>query len=226
MKLPDVLRRDTSAALQKAREDLTRLATEIAELQRQRDAALADADDIDTVVSIDRQADEQGRRLRLLQDKISLLETKAAAEEEDRVEERYREAVRAVERALPARRKALLEFEEALRALTLATRKVCSVNVFADWPRDVLEIPPDAYLSSRNIADALCRFVGGLELIDRRTRREHNFLDAVLEGRIICVADLEEERHAALLHALHHAHDSIPVEDESEPQTDESEEAA
>lgn len=49
-----ILKRNTSAALDRARTDLAALAVQIAELQRRRDAELAGDSDIDAVTTIDR----------------------------------------------------------------------------------------------------------------------------------------------------------------------------
>jgi hypothetical protein len=232
MRVPAILRRDSADALAGVRRAIEIAEAKLQESGARRQKAL-ELGDVAGARRIDSEVATASGDLAALRDRKLILEGKVEVERQELDAERYRAAVLAVERALPARLKAVGEFQESLRTLTLATRKVQAKTraVFANWPSDI-EVPPGAYLSLRNIADTLQRFVGGFDLvfIDRITKRkqEPDFLAAVLEGRLTDVAEQEEAEHAELINTLQHAHDPRSVEDEPEPepQADESEEAA
>jgi hypothetical protein len=71
-----------------------------------------------------------------LKDREAILQRKVDVERQELDAEKYRSAVAAVERALPARLKAAREFEDALHAVTLAAKRFQKSTraVFADWP--------------------------------------------------------------------------------------------
>ena len=132
------LRRNTTAVLQSARAGLAELATAIAELARRREVALADADDIEAVHVIDREAHDQGLRLRALQDKIALLEHKLADEGREEDRKRYDAAVARIATVLPRRQKAAEQFEAALVNLAACAKEFCvsTTAIMEAWPPD------------------------------------------------------------------------------------------
>jgi hypothetical protein len=119
-----LLGKSTAETLARSRANLTDLAAQIAELQHRRDAALAGDGDIEAVAAIDRQADEQGRRLRALQDKISLLEGRLASEALEQREADYKAWAARVEATLPACRAADEKYERAKLAIGEAIKEV------------------------------------------------------------------------------------------------------
>jgi hypothetical protein len=174
MKLPQMIRRDTQSALDKARADLAALATAIAELQQRRDAALGD-DGIDQIAAIDREADEQGRKLRVLQDKISLLEGRLAGEQEEQAQRDFVAAVTAIEPRLAKRTEAAAELERALTAVGTAAKHfgLATENVLKAWPGGV-DFPSRAYpghlLSLGRMGQLIESVFVGFEIFHPRTK--------------------------------------------------------
>jgi hypothetical protein len=229
-----LLRRNTAAALDKARVDLAALATAIAELQQRRDAALADDDGIDQVAAIDRQADEQGRKLRALQDKISLLESRLADEQEEQRGRDFVAAVAAIEKLLAVRTQAAVGLEKALADVGVAAKR-CTSAVLEAWPEDV-SFPSRAYpghlLSLGRLGALVESLFVGFEIVNPRTKlrvQPAEFVARVtgLAERVRLTAFAATERELAneWLADLKTARDPPPVEPEPEVENENAEAA-
>ena len=118
-----LLKRSTAEKLGQALAKLAEMAASIAELQRRRDAEL---DDIDAAMQLDRQADEQGRELRLLQGHIALLEHKLVDEQRDTERAKYVAAVAAIAGPVARRTEAAVALEKALADVGTAAKRFAS----------------------------------------------------------------------------------------------------
>jgi hypothetical protein len=220
MRLP-TLKRDTSAALDRARADLTALATAIAELQQRRDAALAGDDDVAELVVLDREADEQGLRLRALQGRIGHLESRLASEHAAQRATDYKAAVAKIEIALPRRAKAAEGVERALANLANATKEfmLSTESILKAWPPGV-EWPPvyPAHALSLERLGALIAqiFTPARGHADRRPATPGEYLSRACDAdRPRGFAQRERELQDEFVSDLKTVHDSPPVEDET-----------
>jgi hypothetical protein len=201
---------------------LTDLAAQIAELQQRRDATLAGDSDIEAVAAIDRQADEQGRRLRALQDKISLLESRLASEQAAQSEDEYRRAVDKIASTLPRRAKAAEGVEQALANLAGAVKEfmVATEGILKVWPSDSVEWPvrvfPYHALSLERIGKLIQEtFEPARGHVDRRPPTPGEFLTRACDAdRPRGFAQREKELHEEFLADLKTAHDPPPVSDD------------
>jgi hypothetical protein len=223
-----ILKRDTAGALDRARADLAALATAIAELQQRRDAELAGDGGIDAVAAIDRHADEQGRRLRALQDKIALLESRLASEREEQAGRDYVAAVAAIEKPLARRALAAEELERALIAVGTAAKRFALTNerVLRAWPEGV-EFPARAYpghcLSLGRMGQLIESIFVGFEVHNPRTKLRvtagefaTRAIDAAERVKLTGFAATERRLAEEWFADLKTAHDPPAIEPESE----------
>jgi hypothetical protein len=220
-----LLRRDTSAALDQAHADLAALATAIAELQQRREAALAGDSDIEAVAAIDRQADEQGRRLRALQDKIALLEDRAAGEASEQREADYKAWAARVEATIPACRAADEKYERAKAAHAAAIKEVVqsrenALRVYREGDCQPETVFVGYYLSSEPLGSDIQR-TWQIErgYTDRnRPPSPSEYLTRGCEvgprGYLTAMCERLDE----FIHGLRHAHDAPPAATENEEQ--------
>lgn len=227
MKLPS-LRRDTQAALDKARQDLAAMATAIAELARRRETALAEADDdVGTVTALDREGHELGLRLRALQDRIAFLEHKIVDEQAEQAKKDFQVAVAAIAGPVARRSEAAVALEKALADVGTAAKRFasCTASVLEQWP-DGVEFPSRAYpghcLSLGRMGQLIESIFVGFEVSNPRTRRRvqatefaARAIDAAEKVRLTAFAATERQLADEWLTDLKTAHDDpSPVESE------------
>lgn len=226
MKLPG-LKRDTQSALDRARADLAALATAIAELQQRRDVALAGDDGVDAAVAIDRQAHEQGLRLRAIEHKIARLEAQLADEQAEQARRDFVTAVAAIEPRLARRTEAAVKLEKALIAVGAAAEQFAFATeaVLRGWPETV-PFPSTAYaghaLSLERLGAVMQQlFTPPRGHADRRPAQPAEFISRTLDlserVRLAGFAATEHDLAAEWLADLRHAHDEPepePVEEQ------------
>jgi hypothetical protein len=221
-----LLGKSTAETLGRSRANLTDLAAQIAELQQRRDAALADDDGIDQIAAIDRQADEQGRRLRALQDKISLLEGRLASEQEEQRGRDFVAAVAAIEGPLARRTKAAEELERALQRVGACAKEFAAATsaVLEAWP-DGVDFPARAYpghcLSLERLGAVMQQlFTPPRGHADRRPAQPAEFvartIDVAERVKLTGFAATERQLAEEWLADLRTAHDPVPAETENE----------
>jgi hypothetical protein len=138
--------------LEKARADLAAIEGKLAKLAQQREQVLA-ADDVEPLLLIDQQAEQEQRRLILVQNKIALLEAQVAAEELADQRARRAAAIKRVEAMLPDRAKIVAEIEAAVKALPAMFKKLDQWHrgFVSKYPSQDLEYPFAHYLDNDRV---------------------------------------------------------------------------
>jgi hypothetical protein len=216
MKLPTL--RNTASALEKAKADLAACDTRLAELARQREAALA-ADDTDPVLAIDHQAEQERRRLGLLQDRAALLADRLASEQASQREADYKAAIVKLEGPLGARSQKAAKIERIAAELAAAVREFEESDsaVAQAWPSGVAwseRVYLPGYLGTSWVGS---RFgdVLGADLVDHRTRRAptaSEWFSRLSRLHVSGIGEAAAEQGRAVLEDLRHAHDPQPVQ--------------
>ena len=213
-----ILKRNTQAALDRARADLAALATAIAELGHRREVALVEADDIEVVHSLDREAHDQGLKLRALHDRIAFLEHKLVDEQAEQAKRDYSAAVAKIEAALPQRQKAAEQVERALAGLASSVKEFCVATeaTMQAWPADTpwpVRVFPRHCLSPERLGRLVQEtFEPARGHADKRPRQPSEYLTrAANADQHRGFAATEKQLHDEFIADLRTAHDPPAV---------------
>ena len=201
MKLP--FKRDTAAALEKAKAALAAAEAKAAELERRRQAAVIEADGYEPIAALDRELAAVNAELRFLRERVSALEA-VQLEEQRQARQRDRAAaIGRVEAALPARLKAMERLEKAVKDVAVAVEALVEIQgtTLRGWPSN-LEPPWSIYVgldhAERAIFDSFSSWAPEMKRwglsIQERAQRFRTGIPGLAAG--------ESERHAELLEHL------------------------
>ena len=162
----------------------------------------------------------------MFRDRIVLLESKVAAEEQQRDEERYRQAIAGLEGSLAKRARAAAEVERLTEQLATALKKFAASDraVLKAWDSNV-EWPVRVYPGGRlGTAWIGSRFGDqlGPNFIDRIRRRAPDgdeWFSLLSRLDISGAGENAAEQGRELADSLRHAHDPRPVEEDPNPRT-------
>jgi hypothetical protein len=228
MKLPAIIRRDTQGTLMRVQESLEAGEGRLTELGNRR-LALLESGDIAGARRVDQEIAAVFGDVAALKDRAVILEGKVAAENRDRAAEQYRQAVDKLEAPIAARSQAAVLVEKAAAQLADAVRQF---KARSDVVRNMWS-GADLYCGTTRLASLLAGEFAP-DTISRLTRKPvtgDEVLARCLRADLGGFAKAEAAAGRELLEDLRHAHDPLPVDDDSESTdeqngTDESDEAA
>jgi hypothetical protein len=141
MKLP-TFRRDPAAGLATAQAALTATEQRIAELEGDRQTALAESDTLEAVALVDSALTKERAAAATYQDRIQVLRGAVKAANEDERQKQYSSALAIVAKRLEARAALAAEMEAALKHTSELWAKLMASrsDVMAKWP-EVLPLP-------------------------------------------------------------------------------------
>jgi len=167
MKLP--FKRDTSTALQRARDQLAARERAAAELEQRRQNAVLEADGYEPIAALDRELAAVNAELRFLRERVSGLEAVQLEEQRQVRQRKYEAAVDRVAAMLPRRAKAAADLEAAAKAVGDALQKLHTTEqtILREWPANL----PRPWLSSMDFGRAervLANGFGVFAAVNRR----------------------------------------------------------
>lgn len=197
-----LLKRDTAAALDKAKASLAADEAKIAELGRQREDLLV-GDDVAAILTLDRSIEDRGRSAAVFRDRITRLEAQLAADQRAERRRQYDDAVSAVSALLPKRNAAARAFEQAIATLAASLRAFDETGraIVNAWPDGVPSHPmfgADYFTGSSRAVEQI------RECFDTHPARRREALSRILAAGETATgfSRLEIERGAELIETL------------------------
>ena len=222
MKILPSLRGDTPARIETARQALAASAVRIAQLERDRAAAIAESDDMESVRKFDTELAEAHRTAQVSRDRLASLEARLTSESAMAREKAYAADVDTIEAMFPPLEKAAAEVEAAIRAVAVAARRYSDVaaSITAKWPAGVPKASPH-YLSLSRLGGILRGCFSMMSLVHGTTRSPPAALEFVrraitADERAAGFADTERTNRVELLAELRQRGAPVPVVDDDE----------
>jgi hypothetical protein len=222
MKILPSLRGDTPARIETARQALAASAARIAQLEQDRTAAIADADDLSQISTIDLQLADEHRTAQAARDRLAALEARLISESAMAREKAYAADVAAIDVMMLPLEKAAAEVEAAVKAVAVAARRYSDVaaSIAAKWPAGVPKASPH-YLSLSRLGGILRASFSMMSLVHGTTRSPPAALEFVrraitADERAEGFATTERTNRVELLAELRQRGAPVPVVDDDE----------
>jgi hypothetical protein len=222
MKILPSLRGDTPARIETARQALAASAVRIAQLERDRAAAIAESDDMESVRKFDTELAEAHRTAQVSRDRLASLEARLTSESAMAREKAYAADVDTIEAMFPPLEKAAAEVEAAIRAVAVAARRYSDVaaSIAQKWPAGVPKASPH-YLGLHRLGGILRGCFSMSSLVHGTTRSPPAALEFVrraitADERAASFADTERTNRVELLAELRQRGAPVPVVDDDE----------
>jgi hypothetical protein len=220
MKILPSLRGDTASRIEIAHQALAASAVRIAQLERDRTAAIAESDDMESVRKFDIELAEAQRTAQVSRDRLANLEARLISESTMAREKAYAADVDTIEAMFPPLEKAAAEVEAAVKAVAAAARRYSDVaaSIAQKWPAGVPKASPH-YLSLSRLGGVLRGSFSMSSLVHSTTRSAPTGLEFVRRAitsdeRASGFAETERTNRVELLAELRQRGAPVPVVDD------------
>jgi hypothetical protein len=222
MKILPSLRGDTPARIETARQALAASAVRIAQLERDRAAAITESDDMESVRKFDIELAEAQRTAQVSRDRLAALEARLISESAMAREKAYAADVAAIDVMMLPLEKAAQDVEAAVKAVAIAARRYSDVaaTIAQKWPGGVPKASPH-YLSLSRLGGILRGSFSMMSLVHGTTRSPPAALEFVRRAitsdeRASGFAETERTNRVELLAELRQRGAPVPVVDDDE----------